>query len=107
MAQDAVERMNGFSCRAGDHGLVQRRVPVSNSGVDLDHRVATIVSIDRSAGFARSAQVEGLAICGSPVSLPKLGGDWLGVDGVSQTGKRSPKGLLAHVPCLHAQQRAT
>lgn len=82
MAEDTVERMNGFPCRAGDHGLVQRRVSVGDGGVDLDHRVATIMGIDRSAGFARAAQVEGLAICGRPVSLPKPGGDRLGVDGV-------------------------
>src|SRR3546814_5139362 len=31
----------------------------------------------------------GLAIRGSPVSLPKPGGDRLGVDGVGQTGERS------------------
>src|SRR3546814_7552849 len=64
------------------------------------------MGVDRSAGFARPAQVEGLAIRGSPVSLPKPGGDRLGVDGVGQTGERRPKGFLAHVPCLHAQQRA-
>src|SRR3546814_1556723 len=78
----------------------------SSDLVDLDHWVATIMGVDRSAGFARPAQVEGLAIRGSPVSLPKPGGDRLGVDGVSQTGERRPKGFLAHVPCLHAQQRA-
>src|SRR3546814_1200328 len=55
------------------------------------------MGVDRSAGFARPAQVEGLAIRGSPVSLPKPGGDRLGVDGVGQTGERRPKGFLAHV----------
>ena len=106
MAEEPIERMDGFSCRAGDHRLVQRRVAVGDGGVDLDHWVATIMGVDRSAGFARPAQVEGLAIRGSPVSLPKPGGDRLGVDGVGQTGERRPKGFLAHVPCLHAQQRA-
>src|SRR3546814_2401409 len=80
---------------AGDHRLVQRRVAVGDGGVDLDHWVATIMGVDRSAGFARPAQVEGLAIRGSPVSLPKPGGDRLGVDGVGQTGERRPKGFLA------------
>ena len=50
--------------------------------------------------------LEGLAIRGSPVSLPKPGGDRLGVDCVGQTGERRPKGFPAHVPCLPAQQRA-
>src|SRR3546814_1556830 len=90
---------------AGDHRLVQRRVAVGDGGVDLDHLVATIMGVDRYAGFARPAQVEGLAIRGSPVSLPKPGGDRLGVDGVGQTGERRPKGFLAHVQCLHAHDR--
>src|SRR3546814_9030240 len=68
MAEEPIERMDGFSCRAGDHRLVQRRVAVGDGGVDLDHWVATIMGVDRSAGFARPAQVEGLAIRGSPVS---------------------------------------
>jgi hypothetical protein len=51
MAGDAFECMNGHTCRAGDHGLMQRRAPVGDGGVDLDHRVVTIVDIDRSAGF--------------------------------------------------------
>src|SRR3546814_14338849 len=80
MAEEPIERMDGFSCRAGDHRLVQRRVAVGDGGVDLDHWVATIMGVDRSAGFARPAQVEGLAIRGSPVSLPRPGGDRLGVD---------------------------
>src|SRR3546814_9005893 len=83
---------------SSDLRLVQRRVAVGDGGVDLDHWVATIMGVDRSAGFARPAQVEGLAIRGSPVSLPKPGGDRLGVDGVGQTGERRPKGFLAHVP---------
>src|SRR3546814_19325716 len=41
MAEEPIERMDGFSCRAGDHRLVQRRVAVGDGGVDLDHWVAT------------------------------------------------------------------
>lgn len=81
MAEEAIERIDGFSCGAGDHGPVQRRVPVGDGGVDLDYRVATVVGIDRSAGFARATQVEGLAICGSPMSLTKPSGDRFSVDG--------------------------
>src|SRR3546814_12078165 len=51
MAEAPIERMDGFSCRAGDHRLVQRRVAVGDGGVDLDHWVATIMGVDRSAGF--------------------------------------------------------
>src|SRR3546814_20094195 len=96
--------MDGFSCRAGDHRLVQRRVAVGDGGVDLDHWVATIIGVDRSAGFARPAQVEGLAIRGSTVSLPKPGGDRLGVASFGQTGELPPKSLLEHVPCPFAYQ---
>src|SRR3546814_5429246 len=56
MAEEPIERMDGFSCRAGDHRLVQRRVAVGDGGVDLDHWVATIMGVDRSAGFARSEE---------------------------------------------------
>src|SRR3546814_3054941 len=98
MAEEPIVRMDGLSCRAGDHRLVQRRVADGDGGVDLDHWVETIMGVDRSAGFARPAQVEGLAIRGSPVSLPKPGGDRLGVDGVGQTGERRPQGFLATVP---------
>src|SRR3546814_2382172 len=80
---------------------------VGDGGVDLDHWVATIIGVDRSAGFARPAQVEGLAIRGSPVSLPKPGGDRLGEDGVGQKGERRPKGFIAHVPCLNAARKST
>ena len=106
VAEDTVERMDGFPCRAGDHSLVKRRVPIGDGGVDLDHRVATIMRIDRSAGFARSAEVKGLPVSRRPVPLPEPGRDRLGVDGVGHAGERRPKGFLAHVPCLHAQERA-
>src|SRR3546814_6564891 len=33
MAEEPIERMDGFSCRAGDHRLVQRRVAVGDGGV--------------------------------------------------------------------------
>ena len=106
MAEDTVEGMDGFPCRAGDHSLVKRRVSIGDGGVDLDHRVATIMRVYRSAGFARSAQIEGLAICRRTAPLPEPSGDRLGVDGIGQTGKRRAKGFHAHVPCLPAQERA-
>lgn len=106
VAEDTVERMDGLSSRAGDHSLVKWRVPIGDGGVDFDHRIASIMRVDGPPGLARTAQVKGLTICRRPVALPEPGGDRLGVDGIGQTGKRRPKGFLAHMPCLHAQERA-
>src|SRR3546814_9130876 len=69
MAEEPIERMDGFSCRAGDPRLVQLPVADGDGVVDLDHWVETIMGVDRSAGFARPDQVDVLAIRGSPVSL--------------------------------------
>lgn len=55
MAEDTVERMDGFPCCAGDQSLVKWRVPIGDGGVDLDHRIATIMRIDRPAGFSPPA----------------------------------------------------
>jgi hypothetical protein len=106
MAEDAVERMDGFARGAGDHGLVEGRIAVGDGGVDLHHRIATVMRIDRPAGFTRSAQIERLPVRRRPMTMSEPGGDRLGVDGVGQAGQRGPEGFLAHMPCLHAQERA-
>src|SRR5579872_2283030 len=56
VAKYAVKRMNGLAGGAGDYGLMQRRVAIGDDGV------APVVSVDLSAGFARAAQVERLAV---------------------------------------------
>lgn len=90
--------MDGLSSRASNHSLVKRRVPIGDGSVDLDHRVAPIMRVDRPAGFTRSAQMERLPVCRRPVPLPEPGGGRLGVDSVGQTGKLHTKGFLARVP---------
>ena len=82
---------------------MQGRVAIGDGGVDLDDRVAPVVGVDFTAGLARPAEIEGLAIGGGAPAVAEPGRERLGVNGVGEAAERRPEGLLAHVPGQHAQ----
>lgn len=106
VAENAVERVDGLACRASDHRLMEWRISVGDSGVDLDHRVAPVMRVDRPAGFTRPTEIISLAVGRGTMPWPEPGGERLDMDGVGQAGERGAERLFAHMPRLHAQEDA-
>jgi hypothetical protein len=63
--------------------------------------------VDRSSGFAGTAEIISLPIGRCAMPRTKPGGERFGMDSVGQAGERGAKRFLAHMPRLHTQQCAT
>lgn len=107
VAEDAVECVDRLARRPGDDRLMKRCVSIGDGGVDLDHGVATVMCVDRSSGFAGTAEIISLPIGRCAMPRTKPGGERFGMDSVGQAGERGAKRFLAHMPRLHTQQCAT